>query len=88
MGSGGKSVENKQKQQSLAHLLCWSPPEPPAPSGREVIQAQDEKIGVKPQRSRRKPDGSTKPSGGMWTNTGQSRSGQDGKAQEEPTLGL
>lgn len=24
----------------------------------------------------------------MWTNTGHSRSGQDGKAQEEPTLGL
>lgn len=88
MGSGDKS--RKRKQQCLAHLLCWSPAEPPAPSGREVMQAQDKQIGgYATQESGQQPDGWTKPSGIiMWTNTGQSGSGQDGKAQEEPTLGM
>lgn len=32
--------------------------------------------------------GPTKPSSTIWTNTGQSRSGHDGKAQVELTLGF
>lgn len=71
-------------------MLCWSLLQPPGPAGREVTKAQGEKVGSQAtENSEQQPDGWAKPGGGiMWTHTGQSGSGQDGKAQEEPTLSL
>lgn len=45
-------------------------------------------MGSATEESGEQPEGWTKPGSIMWTNTEQSGSGQDGKAQKEPTLGL
>lgn len=59
----------------------------PAPIGE--IQTQAKKKIKATEESGQQPDGWTEPRDiTTWTNTGHSRSGQDGKAQKEPTLGL
>lgn len=85
VGSGGKS--RKRKQHGLAH--CWLPPEPSTcRQGSDPGPGREER-GLSHRGVRAAARWVDQASGIiMWTYTGQSGSGQDGKAQEGPTLGL